>query len=254
MVDYKSKKLHAADAAYQGVYKSFRTLVHLVAAVQFSYAVYYDFNYVKLPETAMHSNAHHNFGGKFKYLTFLDAIIQSIYFTISLINDFVGTNEVAPKHTPAIRKIKDYLMATLAFPVALNVGITFWSLYAIDRELVFPRVLDAVFPNWLNHVVHTNIMVFAILELFTSFREYPKRSKGIVGLTIFLITYLVWIHIVKYYSGIWVYPVLEVLELPQRIVFFVAVLAFTLFLYILGEFVNNTVWNKELKLAQRKQK
>ncbi|XP_067623013.1 androgen-induced gene 1 protein isoform X2 [Eurosta solidaginis] len=242
------------------LYKSrvFITIIHLSALGQFAYGLYYNKFEIqrsyKLETSISRRLVPDGFEQKAKFLSYWSLIIQSIYFTISLINDFVGTNEVAPKHTPAIRKIKDYLMATLAFPVALNVGITFWSLYAIDRELVFPRVLDAVFPNWLNHVVHTNIMVFAILELFTSFREYPKRSKGIVGLTIFLITYLVWIHIVKYYSGIWVYPVLEVLELPQRIVFFVAVLAFTLFLYILGEFVNNTVWNKELKLAQRKQK
>ncbi|XP_053961023.1 androgen-induced gene 1 protein isoform X1 [Anastrepha ludens] len=251
MVKNKSNNVNAADALYQGVYKALRILVHLTAAVQFSYGIYYDYNYVKFPET---TNMHANFGGKFRFLTFLNAIIQSIYYIISLINDFVGTNEVAPKHTPTIRKVKDYLMSTLAFPVALNVGITFWSLYAIDRELVFPRVLDAVFPSWLNHVLHTNIVVFIILELFTSFRAYPKRSQGIAGLSAFMLSYLVWIHIVKHYSGVWVYPVLEVLQLPQRIIFFVAVLAFTLCLYLLGEFMNNIVWAKELKLAQRKVK
>ncbi|XP_017473355.1 PREDICTED: androgen-induced gene 1 protein isoform X2 [Rhagoletis zephyria] len=250
MVKGKSNNVNAADALHQGVYKALRTLVHITAAVQFSYAVYYDYTYVKFPETEANRNS--GFGGKFKYLTFLDAIIQSLYYIISLINDFVGTNEVAPKRIPTIRKVKDYLMSALAFPVALNVGITFWTLYAIDRELVFPRVLDAVFPSWLNHVVHTNIVVFIILELFTSFRAYPKRSQGITGLAAFMLSYLVWIHVVKHYSGVWVYPVLEVLQLPQRVVFFVAVLAFTLCLYLLGEFMNNIVWAKELKLAQRK--
>lgn len=74
-------------------------------------------------------------------------IIQALYYIISLVNDFVGTNELVPKRPPAIRKFKDWLMSTLAFPVALNVGVTFWTLYAIDRELVFPKVLDPVFPR-----------------------------------------------------------------------------------------------------------
>jgi len=74
-------------------------------------------------------------------------IIQALYYIVSLVNDFVGTNELVPKRPPAIRKFKDWLMATLAFPVALNVGVTFWTLYAIDRELVFPKVLDPVFPR-----------------------------------------------------------------------------------------------------------
>lgn len=74
-------------------------------------------------------------------------IIQALYYIVSLVNDFVGTNELVPRRAPAIRKFKDWLLSTLAFPVALNVGITFWTLYAIDRELVFPKVLDPVFPR-----------------------------------------------------------------------------------------------------------
>ncbi|XP_037957934.1 androgen-induced gene 1 protein isoform X1 [Teleopsis dalmanni] len=243
---------HAAKKIYNGVYKALRVLMHLTAAVQFSYAIHYDYTYVKFPVSD--ANMHSTFGGKFKYLTFLDAIVQVFYYTVCLINDFVGTNEVAPKHLPAIRKLKDYVMAAFAFPLAVNVAVTFWSLYAIDRELVFPKVLDAVFPSWLNHIMHTNILVFIILEMFTSFREYPKRKRGITGLGIFMITYLIWIHVVKHYSGVWVYPVLEVLQLPQRIVFFVAILAFTVCLYFLGEFLNGVVWAKEIKILNRKAK
>lgn len=74
-------------------------------------------------------------------------ILQAGYFVIALMNDFLGSNEVAPKKTPIIRQIKDYVYAAFAFPVAFNVGITFWSLFTIDRELVFPKALDAFFPK-----------------------------------------------------------------------------------------------------------
>lgn len=78
-----------------------------------------------------------------------------MYFTISLLNDVFGTNEVIfePKKAPFIRKLRDYVFSTLAFPVALHVAITFWGLYAIDRELVFPKVLDSFFPNWLVRII-----------------------------------------------------------------------------------------------------
>ncbi|CAD6999498.1 unnamed protein product [Ceratitis capitata] len=144
--------VHSAEALYQGVYKALRILVHLTAAVQFGYGIYYEWTYVKFPEST--ANMHSNFGGKFKYLTFLNAIIQTVYYVISLINDFVGTNEVAPKRLPTIRKVKDYIMASLAFPVALNVGITFWSLYAIDRELVLPRVGSSVSELAQSRIAH----------------------------------------------------------------------------------------------------
>ncbi|XP_026843355.1 androgen-induced gene 1 protein isoform X3 [Drosophila persimilis] len=237
-------KSNSKGATSPGFNKAVQLLLHFTAVLQFCYGVY-TFHTTQMPNTVP-------FAGKFKFLTFICALIQALYYIVSLVNDFVGTNELAPKRPPAIRQFKDWLMATLAFPVALNVGVTFWTLYAIDRELVFPKVLDPVFPSWLNHVLHTNIVVFIVLELFTSYRAYPKRSKGLTGLTIFMGAYLVWIHIVKHYSGVWVYPVLEVLQLPQRIVFFVAVIGFTLALYLVGEFLNNTVWAKEVKLAKRK--
>ncbi|XP_037911957.1 androgen-induced gene 1 protein-like isoform X1 [Hermetia illucens] len=231
-------------------YMDFRIIIHFIAAVTFWFALYYDYNHVRIPEQIHRMG--NNFGGKFKFLTFLDAIIQAVYFTISLVNDFLGSNEVSPIQVPLIRKIKDYLMASLAFPVAMNVGISFWSLMAIDRELVFPKAFDAFFPGWLNHIMHTNIMIFIILELFISFRAYPKRRKGLLGLTVFMISYLIWIHVIKYYSGVWVYPVLDVLNFPLRLAFFVLILAITLSLYILGEFLNSRIWAKELKQLSKK--
>lgn len=72
MVKNKSATVHAADALNLGVYKALRILVHLTAAVQFSYGIYYDYTYVKFPESK--SNMHSSFGGKFKYLTFINVV------------------------------------------------------------------------------------------------------------------------------------------------------------------------------------
>uniref|UniRef100_A0AAG5DSE1 Androgen-induced 1 n=1 Tax=Anopheles atroparvus TaxID=41427 RepID=A0AAG5DSE1_ANOAO len=233
------------DGYQRGVYGALCKLMHLIAAVQFSYAIYYDFKYVHFPPEMQRPGG--EFGGKLKFLTVWDAILQALYFTICLLNDFIGTNEVAPKRMPVIRRVKDYMLAAFAFPVALNVGVTFWTLMAIDRELVFPKALDAVFPGWLNHVMHTNIVIFMVLEICTSFRQYPSRRSGLAGLGIFMACYLVWLHVVHHFGGIWVYPVLDVLNFPQRILFFAVSLVFCVGLYLLGEFFNNLIWTKELK-------
>lgn len=42
-----------------------------------------------------------------------------MYFTICLLNDIVGSNEISIRQKPLICKIKDYMYATLAFPVAM---------------------------------------------------------------------------------------------------------------------------------------
>lgn len=127
------------------------------------------------------------------------------------------------------------------------VGLTFWALFTVNRELVFPKILDKYFPVWLNHVMHTNIMIFILIEMIMNFRAYPKRKVGISILGVFMLCYLIWIHIIHNYSGHWVYPVLEVLNLPMRIVFFAALLVLVVFLYLLGEKLNNIIWSNQIK-------
>lgn len=43
----KSKVNSVAETAYGGIYNTLRILVHLTAAVQFSYAIYYDRSYLR---------------------------------------------------------------------------------------------------------------------------------------------------------------------------------------------------------------
>lgn len=113
------------------------------------------------------------------------------------------------------------------------------------------KFIDLSAFSWLNHVMHTNIMIFIVMELFTSFRQYPSRKLGLAGLSIFMAAYLGWIHVIKYKANIWVYPILDVLGLPQRILFFIACLVFSVALYIIGEFANEQVWVKEIKQAAK---
>ncbi|XP_037048094.1 androgen-dependent TFPI-regulating protein-like isoform X1 [Bradysia coprophila] len=238
-----------AEQWNRGVFLAIRTLMHFIAAFTFWYAIYYDFTFVRFPHAV---TGYVQFGGKFKFLTFLDAIIQASYFTLCLLNDIFGTNEVSPRKSSSLRQLKDYVFGAFAWPLALNVGVSFWTLMAIDRELVLPKALDAYFPTWLNHVMHTNIVIFIVLELFTTFRQYPSRKSALTGLSIFMLAYLVWIHIIKHYAGVWVYPVLNVLEFGQRIVFFIVILLFCLGLYFVGEFLNNKIWASELRQIKSK--
>lgn len=126
------------------------------------------------------------------------------------------------------------------------VGLTFWIIYAIDRELVLPRAVDPYFPSWLNHVMHTNIMLFVLIEFVTTFRRYPSRQKGCTILGVFMVTYLTWMLTIYKFSGFWVYPILDVLNWPLRLVFFVALLGLAQGLYFLGEKLNGVVWRQQL--------
>lgn len=98
--------------------------------------------------------------------------------------------------------------------------------------------------------MHTNIVIFVFLDLVLSFRQYPTRKTGVTGLFVFMVGYLVWIHIIKYMSDKWVYPILNVLNLPMRLVFLVFNGAFGVSFYYVGEYLNSKIWANELKSAK----
>ena len=236
---------------------------HFFTAVHYFYAIYYDCVYVLPEEIKLRE---YSFGGKFVYLTVLNVVgssntrdlkmmrrinfchpqaLQGIFFTIAFVNDFIGSNEAVPKKIPVIRKIKDYLFAAFAFPLALDVTLKFWSLYAIDRNLVFPEVLDEFFPSWLNHVLHSNITILIMVEMIVVHRLYPTRKAGVCGLMTFMLSYFVWMLITRYYAGKWTYPILDILDTYGRIGFFAGALCFPVLLYFLGEYLNKKIWTEK---------
>ncbi|KAF5270682.1 hypothetical protein FQA39_LY01420 [Lamprigera yunnana] len=217
-------------------------VLHFIQATHFWFGCYYDWYYVNVPAEVHPMGSTYGATKKLKFLTYWNALLQATFFTICLLNNFIGSTEVHPKSKPFIRKLRDTILASLAFPLAFFVGITFWAIYAIDRELVFPKALDAFFPAWLNHIMHTNIMIFIVLQMYLSYHEYPSRKQCVTILVSFMICYLIWVHIIHAYSGIWVYPILEVLNLPMRVVFFVSLLGLGVAIYILGEKLNKAIW------------
>lgn len=189
--------------------------------------------------------------GMLKFITIWNVIIQAIFFLICLLNDWFGTNAVNPKKPPLIRKSKDFLHASLGYPVSMFVAVVFWGLMFIDRELVFPKVLDPYFPWWLNHLMHTMILISTMIEMVLAPRQYPRRLAGLSTVVIFDFMYLIWVHVIHYKSGVWVYPLLPLMSVPVRILFLSSMMVFSAILYITGEAINNFVWGNEYSKQQK---
>ncbi|XP_017080111.1 androgen-induced gene 1 protein [Drosophila eugracilis] len=207
-----------------------RLLLHLSAAVHLGYAIYFDFKFTQLPQLAVTLRLEPPMGGKFKYMTFLSGLVQFGYYTLALTYDILRMG--------SLRKLRDYMFATLVIPLALTVGLTFWTLYGIDRESIYPSLLDFIYPNWLNHTMHTFVVVYAFVELGITRHRYPKRSRGFFGLGAFMSGYLVWIHYVWFRTGIWVYPFLGGIDWPLRVLFFALIVVLGFVYYLFGEHVN----------------
>lgn len=72
----QSAKKSATDTINRGIFGSLVILFHMIGAVQFWYSVYYDYNFVHIPEGLRRESRgmNDNYGGKLKYLTFIDAV------------------------------------------------------------------------------------------------------------------------------------------------------------------------------------
>jgi FAR-17a/AIG1-like protein len=234
-------------------------IFHLLVAAHYVFAIVYDWVYVLPDEIKLRK---YSFGGKFVYLTVLNVVsyyffkkikhfkkflfqqfLQTFYFSLAFVNDLIGTNEISIKDSPLIRKIKDFMFATLAFPLALDVAILFWSMYAFDRKSVFPDEVDNFFPSWLNHILHTNVAIFIIIEMIILHRQYPQRKESLIGLSVFMFSYLIWMFVTRYFAGKWAYPIIDFLDLPSKIVFFSFTMCFPFVMFFLGKFLNGKIWN-----------
>lgn len=166
-----------------------------------------------------------------------------IYYAISLVNDFIPSIKA--------RSLRDYTFATFALPLALMTSVMFWTMTSIDRELVFPKALDAFFPHWLDLILHTNVSIFVLLDIFFSRHQYPGRKSAIRGLILFMLGYLIWVYIIKLNTGKWVYGIIGVFSAPQRIAFFVICGLVTLGLYFIGELLNKLVSGRKTNVKPK---
>lgn len=184
-------------------------------------------------------------GGPWQFLTFWNVNFQVFYFGLCAFIDVILSFNQRSKFGGKLCRFRDWFLAAVAFPFGTLVAVMFWSLYAIDRELVFPKWMDEVFPMWLNHVMHTAVVPFLLVDMYLIQHNYPSRKSGVTG-TIFVgLAYLLWILYLGFVLDIWVYKVLKVLSGVHFVLFFVVAAVLLLCIYVFGEKVNSSMWGSK---------
>ncbi|XP_045483572.1 androgen-dependent TFPI-regulating protein-like isoform X1 [Harmonia axyridis] len=104
-----------------------------------------------------------------RYFSNWNVVMQFIYFSIVFsldIEDYIPWKIWSSVWRASLMRMKDYVFSTLLFPFASFVTVFFWTFYLYDRELVFPVSGEYFFTKYANHVAHTAVGIFAVLELF----------------------------------------------------------------------------------------
>ncbi|XP_062396952.1 androgen dependent TFPI regulating protein 1 [Sardina pilchardus] len=209
--------------------------VHLAI---FGWYVFTVWSNCSLEITDRHPGAR-TYGGRWKYLTFINLVMQTVFFGLCVVTDVVHmavSTKAARSGLPSLLiRTRDYIFTVLAFPIGMFVFASFWSIYTYNRELVYPKFLDDIIPTWLNHALHTVIMPLLLVQMYLQVHKYPSRAKGILSLALFAALYLTWVLWVHHVSGIWVYPIMSHLS-PVGLVVFLGVASLSMApLYLLGE-------------------
>uniref|UniRef100_A0A8C5WEB9 Androgen-dependent TFPI-regulating protein n=1 Tax=Leptobrachium leishanense TaxID=445787 RepID=A0A8C5WEB9_9ANUR len=199
------------------------------------------------------SHGAHTYGGRWKYLTFINQVLQTIFFGVCVLAD-LAPHFISSKNRlcSSLVSLRDFVFSVLAFPVGVFVVTSFWSIYSYDRELVYPEVLDKIIPQWLNHAMHTYVLPLLLIELAACSHQYPGKKKGLLALGLFCSAYISWVLWVRRASGIWVYPILEKLDVVGMSLFFAVSIIVMVPFYQLGESLTRLRWGTKKPTKKKK--
>ncbi|XP_069705671.1 androgen-dependent TFPI-regulating protein-like isoform X4 [Periplaneta americana] len=98
----------------------------------------------------------------------------------------------------------------------LLVTSVFWILFTLDRDLVYPAIVDQYLPPHVNQMMHTSISIAAVLELVLRPHQYRRLWTDITILLLFNCSYLFCYQYTYWTRGVWMYPVYKYLSWNQQ--------------------------------------
>ncbi|XP_050426335.1 androgen-dependent TFPI-regulating protein-like [Adelges cooleyi] len=191
---------------------------------------------------------------RLRFFTNWNLIMQTLYFSGCLLHDIMKILN-GPNWLNFGTKFQNLLsdsFASLILPSGIIVSMTFWIFYGIDRELIYPKVLDNYIPVWQNHGMHTVVLLLVFAEAMTTKHRFmPVKVRATIFLSFiaFYSTFLVVTYVEK---GRWLYPLIEKFSLPVAIAVIICFQFVIAGCFFAGIFIQDQVWGGEEKRENRK--
>lgn len=205
---------------------------HGTAASTYGYAICWQNVSEASRQLYMRSNPLVRVYGRWRFLTFNCLILQFIAFSLCLTAHFV----------PKLRRPRDFVFTTLAFPIGMVVVTTFWGVWiALGREFIFPVELEPYYPPWLNHITHTIIAPINLIEILAFKKQYSSNKKAITTLATYTFAYTSYLLFIKYQTGRYVYPFLNRFPPAGTGVFIAGLTVMVIGIYKLGKVLHDSI-------------
>lgn len=211
---------------------------HLVMAVFYALLLYYG---TSLVNENMHildpAKKIPRFGGRFKFLTHINQWVQLGFFIIQFVADIIPGC-----HRKSLQKVSDFIFTCMVFPLAAVVVIPFWSIYAIDRELIYPSVYDIFVPTYMNHLWHTTVLLWVMFEIYVFHHHFTSKKTAAACVLVYGTGYITWVLYIYYKTNWWVYGFMNHLSPPFMGAFFIICMLFCFGAHVVGKFLAHARW------------
>lgn len=152
-----------------------------------------------------------------------------------MVGDILAWAVKKKKSSSQSGRSRDFVFTTIAFPLAILVSVVFWGIYTIDRELIYPVVLDSIIPRFVNHILHTACCLLMIIEAFIVHHEYPARKTGLLTIVAIAILYYLWMGWQVYVLSYWPYSFFNSFSIYQHGIFFLTCCGLLCLFYFAGQ-------------------
>lgn len=140
------------------------------------------------------------YGSYYEFLTNLSFLLSII------VNVFLVIGELLPK----VQHGGHLMNFAASFPSTVIVFIYFWTVFCIDRELIYPIELDKCQSFWVVFVKHGVILPVSLFNIL--YEPFQGRRWIVYSINIAAsVGYYGWVIHIYHASGHWVYPFMTVL-------------------------------------------
>ncbi|XP_045782303.1 androgen-dependent TFPI-regulating protein-like isoform X1 [Maniola jurtina] len=190
------------------------------------------------------------------YLTGWNFTFQTVFLGLSLLHDVLEWCDKQKSSLGAkIKYWRDVIFCGMVLPFTLFVTGMFWTVYAIDRELVFPKIYDEVVPWWFNHCVHTNITVVLVVETLLQARRHPTNQRlELILYWIVAFAYAIVYYTIYFVTDRWLYQVFGVMNWWQVCLYQLFIWGISYFFYKMQFPLNRLIHGSDTETDNNEEK
>ncbi|KAK6623779.1 hypothetical protein RUM44_010635 [Polyplax serrata] len=176
-------------------------------------------------------------------------VIEQNYFNACLVLDILEFTPPSKyiKLKSHLKRALPYVFTSIVFPLSILVTINFWAIYSnYPRVIDEDNVTESYFPSWVNHGLHSSILLLTVVEKFLVYRPYPARMSAFLGFSTVLTMYWSTCTVLYFIGGVWPYPLVSLMTTWQVLLYVYVNIILGCAIIRLGESLNNKIWGKKL--------